>query len=101
MFEKIKRGLRSTKAKIIGAFVAGSSALVTALPAYAAEDDTAFVDGIKTVFAEVTKQVNVANVIQIILIVIGSAIALALFWFGIRYVIRKIMAALKKGKVSA
>lgn len=99
MLEKIKRGLRSTKAKIFGAVAAGVATLGSAFPALAAED-TAFVDGIKQIWTEVTSQINITNIVAIIVIVLGSVIGLGLFWFGARYVLRKVTGAAKKGKIS-
>lgn len=101
MFEKVKKFLKTTKGKVVTAFSSGGAVLGTAMPAFAGDGDTTFVEGIRTIWTQVTEQVNITNVVSIIGICIAACIGLALFWFGLRYVIRKIMAAVKKGKVSA
>lgn len=101
MFEKVKNFLKTAKGKVVTAFTSAGAVLGSTMPAMAAEGDTTFVEGINSIWTQVTNQVNIGNVVSIIGICIGACIGLALFWFGLRYVIRKIMAAVKKGKVSA
>ena len=99
MFEKFKGFIRSTKGKIACAAASCAATLGSTVTAFAAED-TAFVEGIKSIWTEVTKQINITNIVSIIVIVLGTVIGLGLFWFGARYVLRKITGAAKKGKIS-
>ena len=102
MFEKVKNFLKTAKGKVVTSFVSAGAVLGSAMPVMAADGTTTtFVNGINSIWTQVTEQVNIANVVSIIGICIGACIGLALFWFGLRYVIRKIFAAVKKGRVSA
>lgn len=103
MLEKVKTFLKTAKGKAVSAVASAGAVLGSAMPVMAAEtgSSTTFVDGIKTLWSQITEQVNIGNVVAIIGICLGVCVGLALFWFGLRYVIRKVMAAVKKGKVSA
>ena len=96
-FRAVKASIANSAHKVVAAVV-GAGTLATPVLAFA--EDTTFKDGISTLWTTLTADINIGNVVAIIGICLGACVGLALFWFGLRYVIRKLMAALKKGKVS-
>ena len=99
MFKKIKGFLRSTKGKITCAVASAGATLGSSMTAFAA-DDPGLKDYVSQFWDMIKDQINPGTVLAVIGIVIGSVVLLSLFWFGIRYALRKIMGALKKGKAS-
>ena len=104
MLEKFKNFLKEKKAQIAAVFFGTSTAVLGAVPAMAAEPSTSgssdVVSGVQQLWTTLTGTMNVTTVVQIIGICLGACVILALFWFGARYVTRKITSATKKGKVS-
>lgn len=107
MLEKFKNFLKEKKAHIAAVFAGTSTAVLGTVPAIAAEPGTSgsagsadVVTGVKQLWTTLTGTMNVTTVVQIIGICLGACVILALFWFGARYVTRKITSATKKGKVS-
>lgn len=49
---------------------------------------------------EVTNTISIGNVVTVLVAVIGICIGLVFFWWAIRKVIRMVMSAFKKGKIS-
>ena len=45
-------------------------------------------------------QISVATVVEVLAVLAGAAVGLAFMWWGVRKLVRVIMAAFKKGKVS-
>ena len=99
--EKLTKFLKSTPGKVASSVASATAVLAPATTAFCAEGDSQFVSGIKTLWDSIKGDLSITSIVAIIGIVLGSCVVLALFWFGLRYVIRKIMAAVKKGKVSA
>lgn len=56
--------------------------------------------GITSVLGDITAEFSIANIASIIGIVLASVVGLFLFWWGVRWVVRKISAAFTKGKMS-
>ena len=101
MLEKFKNFLKEKKAHIAAVFAGTSTAVLGAVPAMAAEPGSSdVISGVQQLWATLTGTMNVTTVVQIIGICLGACVVLALFWFGARYVTRKITGATKKGKVS-
>ena len=105
MLEKFKNFLKEKKAQIAAIFAGTSTAVLGAVPAFAADPPAAgsssdVLTGVRTLWTTLTGTMNVTTVVQIIGICLGACVVLALFWFGARYVTRKITSATKKGKVS-
>lgn len=104
MLEKLKNFLKEKKAHIAAVFAGTSTAVLSAFPAMAAEpgagSSSDVVSGVQQLWTTLTGTMNVTTVVQIIGICLGACVVLALFWFGARYVTRKITGATKKGKVS-
>ncbi len=101
MLEKFKNFLKEKKAQIAAVFAGTGTALLGAVPAMAAEPGSSdVVSGIQQLWTTLTGTMNVTTIVSIIGICLGACVVLALFWFGARYVTRKITSATKKGKVS-
>lgn len=45
-------------------------------------------------------QISVATVVEVLAVVAGACVGLAFMWWGVRKVVRALMSAFKKGKVS-
>ena len=104
MKEKFKNFLKEKIALFAAVFAGTSTAVLGAAPAFAAEPSAGsgsdVVSGVQQLWTTLTGTMNVTTVVQIIGICLGACVVLALFWFGARYVTRKITSATKKGKVS-
>lgn len=98
--EKLTKFCASTSGKVTGAVASAAAVLAPASRAFCAEGDTDFVTGIRSIWTQITQQVNIINIVAIIGIALATCLGLALFWFGARWVLRKIMGAAKRGKVS-
>lgn len=66
----------------------------------AASGSAEAVSAVQSVFTNVTGTINISSVVQILAIVVGACVGLVLMWFGIRKVIKIIMGAFRKGKIS-
>ncbi len=65
----------------------------------AAEGASFDVSAIQPLIDTLTSQISPSVVVGILALVVGSATALALTWFGVRKVVSVIMTAFQKGKV--
>lgn len=45
-------------------------------------------------------QISVSTVVEVLAVVVAACVGLAFMWWGVRKVIRALMSAFKKGKVS-
>lgn len=66
----------------------------------AASGSAEAVSAVQSVFTDVTGTINISSVVQILAIVVAACVGLVLMWFGIRKVIKIIMGAFRKGKIS-
>jgi len=74
---------------------------LTALTAFAADDTAgAAVTAVGTLIDTVKGTLNIANIVSLLSLAVGAALALVLMWFGVRKLIRVIMGAFKKGRLS-
>ena len=103
---KVRDFFRKAKKKLVAVGVGGMLAAMTAVNCFAAEPggvtstDTGFVAGAQELFGKATAQINIANIVSIIGIGIVAALVLMLFWWGSRKLIRMLLSAFKKGKIS-
>lgn len=102
MLEKVKAFFAEKKAKAACAVTAALATLSSAVPAFAAEPATSndVISGVQQLWSTLSGTLNVTNIVQIIAIVLGAAVVLVLFWFGARYVTRKITKAAFKGRMN-
>lgn len=63
-------------------------------------DSAEAVSAVQGVFTDVTGTINIASIVSMLGIAVGACVGLVLMWFGLRKVIRIIMAAFRKGKIS-
>ena len=54
-----------------------------------------------SVLSAITDQISVTTVISVVAGAIGASIGLVFMWWGVRKLIRVIMGAFRKGKLSA
>lgn len=45
-------------------------------------------------------QISVSTIVEVLAVVVGACVGLAFMWWGVRKVIKALMSAFKKGKVS-
>lgn len=53
-----------------------------------------------SVLSAMTSQISVSTIVEVLVVVVGATVGLAFMWWGVRKVIRALMSAFKKGKVS-
>ena len=102
---KVREFFRKAKKKLVAVGVGGMLAAMTAVNCFAADGgvtstDTGFVAGAQELFGKATAQINIANIVAILGIGIGAALVLMLFWWGSRKLIRMLLSAFRKGKIS-
>ena len=56
---------------------------------------------LSSVLSAITAQISVTTVIAVVAGAIGTAIGLVFMWWGVRKLIRVIMSAFRKGRLSA
>lgn len=61
---------------------------------------TDIVSGVQSVTDAVTSQFSISTIASIVGVVLAACVGLFLFWWGARKVVRMIMSAFKKGKIS-
>lgn len=54
-----------------------------------------------SVLEAVTGQISVATVVEVLAVGVGAAVGLVFMWWGVRKLIRVLMSAFRKGKLSA
>lgn len=54
-----------------------------------------------SVLSAVTDQISVATVVEVLAVGAGAAVGLVFMWWGVRKLIKILMAAFRKGKLSA
>lgn len=73
-----------------------------AVPAFATSGtDTAdvAVSAVQSALSEATGTLNISSILSIVAAAIGGSILLVFFWWGLRKVIRAVMAAFRSGKL--
>lgn len=73
-----------------------------AVPAFATDgsDSATAVSAVQSIFNDLTETINVSSILSAIGIALGASVLLFFFWWGIRKVIKMVMTAFRKGKVS-
>lgn len=111
---KVKSGLqniwacmRSKAGKVWFSCCAFAVTCCTALAAFAEEttvalaaDSSEAVSAAQSLLESATGTLNISNIVAIVGAGIGAVIGLFLAWWGARKLVRMLMAAFKKGKVS-
>lgn len=55
---------------------------------------------IQSILTALQSQINVGTIVEVLAVLAGAAVGLAFMWWGVRKLVRVIMSAFKKGKVS-
>lgn len=101
---KVKEFFRKSKKKLVAAGAASMLSAMSVVTSFAAEGvtstDTDFVAGATELFGKATAQINIANIVAIIGVGIGAALVLMLFWWGTRKLVKMLLSAFRKGKIS-
>lgn len=103
MKEKLNKFVHSCKrhaGKLIGAITGGAVLASGGISAFAADDTAEAVSAAKNLLETATATLNIGNIVAIIGAGIGAVIGLFLAWWGARKLVRMLMGAFKKGKVS-
>ena len=98
-----KKAVNKRLFKRVGSLLCAFAILAISMVACFADtpsSGTEAVSAVQTVFTNVTGTINISNVVAILGIVVGACVGLVLMWFGIRKVIKIIMGAFRKGKIS-
>ena len=53
-----------------------------------------------TVLTTLQEQISVGTIVEVLAVAAGAAVGLAFMWWGVRKLVRVLMGAFKKGKVS-
>lgn len=53
-----------------------------------------------SVLQALQNQISVATVVEVLAVLAGACVGLAFMWWGVRKLVRALMSAFKKGKVS-
>lgn len=73
-----------------------------AIPSFAASetDSSQAVSAISSAFSDITATINVSTILSAIGVALGACVLLFFFWWGLRKVIKMVMSAFRKGKIS-
>lgn len=98
---KISEKFKKAASRVVGALTGIGVTAATSVTAFAA-DATAneAVNAAKDLMGNVTGTLNLTNIVAILGAGIGVVIVLFLGWWGARKLIKMVMNAFKKGKVS-
>ena len=97
---KFKEKLKQHAGKIVAAFSGGAIMTSGALSAFATDGTPEAVSAAKSLLETATGTLNTGNIVAIVGAGIGAVIGLFLAWWGARKLVRMLMGAFKKGKVS-
>ena len=64
-----------------------------------AYDMTAVSAGIQSLLSTIVGMFSISNIAEIIGLVLGAVVGLFLFWWGARWVVKRISSAFKSGKL--
>lgn len=97
-FAQIKEKVKAKAKHIVAACSGGAVMLGSTITALA--EDTEAVSAAKSLMDSATSTLNIGNIVAIVGAGIGAVIGLFLAWWGARKLVRMLMGAFKKGKVS-
>jgi len=99
-FAEFKSKCKQHAGKIVAAFSGGAVMSSGVISAFAAEGTGEAVSAAKSLLETATGTLNIGNIVAIVGAGIGAVIGLFLAWWGARKLVRMLMGAFKKGKVS-
>lgn len=104
--KKLWHGVCSKTGKVWASVCAFALTCFTTVVAFAEDTTVALASGTEAVSAakalldDATATLNIGNIVAIVGAGIGAVIGIFLAWWGARKLVRMLMAAFKKGKVS-
>lgn len=78
----------------------GVTFFVSATDVSNADSADVAVSAMKSALSEATGTLNIGNILTVVAALIGACIVLVFFWWGLRKLIRAVMSAFRKGKLS-
>lgn len=97
----IKNKVKQHASKICAALTGGAVMTGGAVTAFAADASTGeAVSAAKSLLETATGTINIGNIVAIVGAGIGAVIGLYLAWWGARKLVRMLMSAFSKGKVT-
>ncbi len=100
IFAKAKAAVRSNKKMLMSCAMMALMLVCMIVPASAAEVTPVSVTDFQSVLDALTAQISVATVVGVLAAAAAACVGLAFMWWGVRKLIRALMSAFKKGKVS-
>ena len=96
----IRNALRN-KAVMLPA-VTGLVSAAVAFPAFAAEPTSGVVTAVdwSSVLTSLTNQISVSTVVGVLATTVTAGVGLVFMWWGLRKLVRTVMAAFRKGRMS-
>lgn len=67
---------------------------------YLAEATAVSATDFQSVLDTLQSQISVSTIVGVLVVAAGAAVGLAFMWWGVRKLVRVLMSAFKKGKVS-
>lgn len=95
-----KTSIKKNLKKVFSLFAVVMIMGAMAVPCFATGEDSEAVSAIKSGFTQVTSTISIGNVLQVLTIVLATALGFFFFWWGIRKVIRVASKSFKNGRVS-
>lgn len=100
-FSEFKEKCKKHASKLVAAVSGGAVMASGAISAFAADTTgTEGVEAAKTMLESITGTLNITNIVAIIVAGIGAVIGIFLAWWGVRKLVKMLMGAFKKGKVT-
>lgn len=104
MLTKIKGKFRSKNFKKISCVCASVFILLMSFMTFASAEDgpdgDAALTGVKTVVDTMKDFLSVGNIAKALAFIVSACLVLFFFWWGARKVIKMLLSAFKKGKIS-
>lgn len=70
------------------------------MPMFLGEVSPVSASDFQSVLTALQEQISVSTVVGVLAVAAGAAVGLAFMWWGVRRLVRTLMAAFKKGKVN-
>lgn len=97
----MKKFLSKVKGNLKKIVAVATAAALSILPVCASEGtNIVSPDDFTGVLDALTAQISVSSIVGVLVVLVGATVGLAFMWWGVRKLVRALMAAFKKGKVS-
>lgn len=99
MLDKIKEFGTCSKVAVVSALAFGGAS-AACVPVLAAESNVVTYNDFASVITNLTNQISVSTIVGVLSSAMGICIGLVFMWWGLRKVVRMIMAAARGGRAS-